>query len=1031
MLKRKLIITVPSVLLILLMFCGCKKPLQRQDLTFENILFYEIPGITAEEISAIEMLREQNRTFIYGMTLGTEAFTGSDGGIKGYTAILCEWLGGLFGIPFVPKHYTWDELIDGLENGAIDFTHELMSGNQRRQIYYTTGAIAQRSIKYIRIANSELPLIYNPVSLTAQNPELAPVISIINKALENGAGAYIGGFYDQGYRDYRKNKFFAMLSEEEKDYLNNIFSIPIAVEYDNYPISFYNIQNKEWEGISIDVFREIEAVTGKSFVIANDKNTEWPELIRMLYDGEVKIIGELIRTQDREGYYLWPDSSLFTDQSALISKEEYPKKSINDVFFLKVGITTGTAHAEMFNRWFPGHKNIIVFENQSDAFNALQLGEIDMAMNSISSLLYLTNYLEFAGYKANIVFDNTFESTFGFNKDEEVLCSIIDKALNFIDTGAISAHWMRKTYDYRLKLAQAQKPWIIGVSTALAVILMLIIVFLAVINTTARKKNKTIAEQAENLYAINSRIEAMISNLPGMAYQCLYNLPLLTFTFVSEGSKELIGYTPEELIGKQNRYMEMVHPEDAESIQIMRAETIERGLVYEHSYRIVMDDGTVKWLWERCRVLERNPDETPHLLEGYCFDITERWKLETAEMANRAKSTFIANMSHEMRTPMNVIVGLTDLMLEEKNPLPDLRENLNKISSAGNTLLGLINNVLDISKIEAGRLELIPVKYDTPSLINDIIMLNMVRIENKPIAFKLDIDKELPCYLLGDDLRLKQIFNNLLSNAFKFTEHGTVTLGIHCSRKQKNNSIWLDTYVSDTGVGMREEDIERFLTDYSQADIHTSLTREDTGMGLAITKRLTELMNGKIKIESEHGKGTTFRLRIRQGFVSEGTIGKETADKLCNFRYAEDKRIAKKKIERPDLSFAKVLVVDDMQTNLDVAAAILRKYRMQVDCVLSGKEAVERIRSEDPVYNAIIMDHMMPEMDGIETAIAIHNLGTEYAKNITMIALTANAVQGIDEMFYSIGFKAFMSKPIDIMQMDYVIKKWIQEKAKS
>ena len=539
-------------------------------------------------------------------------------------------------------------------------------------------------------------------------------------------------------------------------------------------------------------------------------------------------------------------------------------------------------------------------------------------------------------------------------------------------------------------------------------------------------------EADERKEQMRSRIEAIISNLPGMAYQCLYNSPAWTFTFVSDGSKDLIGYTPEELIGKVNRYMEMVHPEDIEAVEKRSEETLALGLPYENNYRLILDDGKIKWVWERSRVIEWGEDGTPTLIEGYCFDITEQKQLEAAELANRAKSAFLANMSHEMRTPMNVVVGLTGLMLEEENPALNLKENLTKISTAGNTLLSLINDVLDISKIEAGKLEIVSVKYDLPSLLNDIITLNFIRIGEKPITFHLDIKEDLLARLYGDDLRIKQIINNLLSNAFKFTQNGTVKLGISCEKDHSAaEHVWLSFYVSDTGLGIREEDLKKIFTDYGQVDTRTNREIEGTGLGLAIAKSLAEMMDGEIRAESVYGKGSTFRVRIRQGFVCDTTIGPKVTENLCKFRYTEDKSIVSKKLVRPDLSFAKVLVVDDMQTNLDVAAGMLGKYKMQVDCVLSGREAIERIRrgvtGGGPVYNAIFMDHMMPGMDGIETVTAIRSLGSEYAQKIPVIALTANAIHGMEEHFRANDFQAFLPKPINITHLDSIVREWIKE----
>jgi CheY-like chemotaxis protein len=263
--------------------------------------------------------------------------------------------------------------------------------------------------------------------------------------------------------------------------------------------------------------------------------------------------------------------------------------------------------------------------------------------------------------------------------------------------------------------------------------------------------------------------------------------------------------------------------------------------------------------------------------------------------------------------------------------------------------------------------------------------------------------------------------NNLLGNAFKYTKEGNVTLGVNCTRE--GDTVWASFYIRDTGIGILKEDMDKLFTDNNQVDTKASRENDGAGLGLSIAKRFVELMDGEISVESEFGKGSTFRVRIRQGFASDTSIGKETAESLCAFRYGRKKKQAK--LTRPDLSYAHVLVVDDFPTNLDVAAGMLRKYKMQVDCVLSGQEAVDRIAAGAPAYNAIFMDHMMPGMDGIQATTAIRTLGTEYAKNIPIIASTANAAPGSEQVFLDNGFNAFLSKPLNVASLDAVIRKWI------
>jgi signal transduction histidine kinase/DNA-binding response OmpR family regulator/HPt (histidine-containing phosphotransfer) domain-containing protein len=401
---------------------------------------------------------------------------------------------------------------------------------------------------------------------------------------------------------------------------------------------------------------------------------------------------------------------------------------------------------------------------------------------------------------------------------------------------------------------------------------------------------------------------------------------------------------------------------------------------------------------------------------------------EAAIDSAAAKSNFLANMSHEMRTPLNAIIGLTELTLDSTVLDGSMRENLEKVYNAGVTLLSLINDILDISKIESGKFELIPVDYDTPSLINDTATLNIVRIGSKPIVFHLEIDETLPSRLWGDELRLKQIFNNLLSNAFKYTHEGSVTWSIFC--EQKDDDMWLVSSVRDSGIGIRPEDIKKLFSEYNQVDTKSNRKIEGTGLGLSICKSMVELMGGTITVESEYGKGSTFTVRFRQGEIPDAVpIGTEITENLKFFHFSDHKRDRSEKLVRAYIPYANVLIVDDVPTNLDVARGMMKPYGMQIDCVSSGPAAIDIIRDAKVKYNAIFMDHMMPGMDGIEaTHIIREKIGTEYAKTVPIIALTANAIAGNEDMFLQHGFQAFLSKPIDIMRMDVVINHWVRDK---
>ena len=398
--------------------------------------------------------------------------------------------------------------------------------------------------------------------------------------------------------------------------------------------------------------------------------------------------------------------------------------------------------------------------------------------------------------------------------------------------------------------------------------------------------------------------------------------------------------------------------------------------------------------------------------------------LKEAQDANMAKSKFLATMSHEIRTPMNVILGVTESQLLAKPSSPETKEAFEKIFDSGNMLLHIINDILDLSKIEAGKFDLNPAKYEILSLINDTANMSVMQFGHKQIGFKLQVDKNIPSQLFGDELRIKQILNNLLSNAFKYTNTGEVALSFNVDNTDhEENKTNLIIRVRDTGQGMTKEQVSRLFDEYSRFNLEANRTTIGTGLGMAITKNLLKFMNGTMTVDSEPGRGTTFTVTIPQTICAGSLLGKEASENLQKFNITNTLRERKTKIVRVPMPYGKVLIVDDFKSNLDVAKLLLKPYELKIDTAESGFEAIDIISGGNE-YDIIYMDHMMPKMDGIETTRKLRQAG--YAHPI--VALTANAVAGQQKMFLSNGFDGYITKPIDIRQLNDSLNKFIRDK---
>ena len=385
-------------------------------------------------------------------------------------------------------------------------------------------------------------------------------------------------------------------------------------------------------------------------------------------------------------------------------------------------------------------------------------------------------------------------------------------------------------------------------------------------------------------------------------------------------------------------------------------------------------------------------------------------KAEEAERANESKMLFLANMSHEIRTPMNAISGMAELSLNE-DLSPQVRENLENIKNSSKVLLAVVNDILDYSKMESGIMEIVPVTYSLSDLIKETVNMMQIRLSDKNVELKYAIATELPDVLVGDEIRIRQILFNLLSNAIKFTDNGYILLDVNGETVEKD-TIKLIVSVTDSGIGIRKEDLQKLFTSFQQLDSHKSHVREGTGLGLAICRELVALMGGEITVESTYGVGSKFTFTIIQRI----SVRKEKS--------VVSKPGSKDRDEKLRANNAKVLIVDDNAVNLKVAQGLLKTFNLTVDTCKSGRECLELMKKNKD-YDLVFLDHMMPELDGIETLNLIRADSDEYMKNVPVVALTANVMNGVRDMFISEGFNDYVPKPIDMVWVNSILRKYI------
>lgn len=386
---------------------------------------------------------------------------------------------------------------------------------------------------------------------------------------------------------------------------------------------------------------------------------------------------------------------------------------------------------------------------------------------------------------------------------------------------------------------------------------------------------------------------------------------------------------------------------------------------------------------------------------------------EEAVLANQAKGRFLAQMSHEIRTPINAIIGMNEMILRESSE-KNITEYAKDIKGASQLLLSIVNEILDLSKIESGKMEIIDTEYNLNTLIKDLTAMISLKAESKNLTFTVDVDKALPANLYGDDVRIRQVLTNLLSNAIKYTKEGNVRL--HISGETQGDTVTLFCSVKDTGIGIKKEHLARLFDEYMRIEENSNHYEEGTGLGLSITMRLLDLMGSKLQVESEYGKGSDFFFSLKQGICGSMTV----AD------YSQDEKPASSEMQWEG-SFiapnARILVVDDNALNRKVFIKLFEHTQMQMDEAESGYECIDKMTRY--YYDIIFLDHMMPQMDGLETLQLIKRMKNYPSERAVIIALTANAFAGAKAQYINEGFDDFLQKPVIYADAEELILKYL------
>ncbi|MDR2613002.1 MAG: transporter substrate-binding domain-containing protein [Deltaproteobacteria bacterium] len=937
--------------------------------------YLDEPGLGDAEREAIERVKAGRDRLVVGGEWSSELFRTVDGGYGGFTVLLCQWLTDFFGFPFEPEERAFALILQGLRDGSIDFTAELSATRERRLEYFMTSPISERAVKYVRLPGAR------PLS------EIA-----LSRPIRYG--------YGKG----------SVTLAQARTALERPFS---AREVDDIAHAWRLLQQGE-----IDAFLE-EAPYASAFDRLGQVRVE--DILPMVTtqvslaarDPELAPLVAAVQSRLERGGGLGLFDGLYRE-----GRRQYMRNRFHE--------SLSGEELEWVRSRGAGHGGIRValeYDNYPMSFWNEQEGEFQGVARDI-----LTEMADFTGIKFVLAHERP---TPWPGILEELEAGEIHVVSELVRTPSREGRYL-----------WPDRPYMSGQYAFLS------------LSGFPDQELSDIVRLRVGLSESSAYSELFWRLFPNHPEVVVYADNLEPFGGLERGEVDLVMGTFDELLSMTNLmerpYFKVNIPLDRSYdsfFGVAPTEPVLRSVLSKAMGMVDLETAAEAW---RSRVFDyrgalararmpfmaaglalflsvilllavmfqRSRREGRILEEAVAARTAElRRQIEIAEQASRAKSDFLARTSHEIRTPMNAIIGFSELARRDPGGARS-QEYIQGISTAGASLLVIINDILDFSKIESGGMELAVSRYSAAPLLSDVVKLVRVRVAEKPVLLELDISPDIPSELQGDPGRVRQILLNLLSNAVKYTERGRIRFSAAPAPVAGGGAggpggeVELRFAVEDTGIGIRPEDQARLFGEFTRLDGKRNSSVEGTGLGLAIARSLARAMGGDVEAESVYEAGSTFRARVVQKVCDWTPMGPFAEE------HSPGPEASAASFSAPE---AEVLVVDDYRSNLMVAEGLLSPYGMRLSFAESGREAVELAGARD--FDLILMDHMMPVMDGIEACREIK--GLERGRAVPMVALTANAISGMREMYLASGFDDFLSKPIDPALLEACLERWI------